>query len=103
MFIAGTTSFYHYYDLPPYLFGVSPLIDQQISGIVMGSVGEATSLVTISFYFLMLDRDDSPRARQAGRSAALPPLASALSWILVAAFVLFAGIAFGLSLPRAGL
>jgi hypothetical protein len=69
----------------------------------MGSVGEATSIVTISILFFMLDSDDLWRSRPSTNAAALPPLAGTFGWLLVAAFVLFAGVAFGLSLPRAGI
>lgn len=55
--------FYHEQTEP--LWGVSPLTDQQVAGVIMGSLGEAASFIAFSLIFvrfLLSDQPDSPSA-----------------------------------------
>jgi putative membrane protein len=49
---------YDYYESTPRVWGMSALIDQQIAGIIMGSLGEFASFGAMTLLFLrFLDRD----------------------------------------------
>lgn len=96
LFIASNGIVYPYYGLPPYLFGVSPISDQQVSGLVMGVVGEATSFITISVFFFRLGEDDTPTPA-AAQIATRSPLNGNFGWLLLGSFAVFVGAIFGLS------
>jgi putative membrane protein len=54
---------YAFYEPPPHLWGISPLADQQVAGIIMGALGEAASFVAITFlFFRFLDREEAQAA-----------------------------------------
>jgi len=42
---------YDYYAVGPQLWGVDPLTDQQLSGVIMGGLGEITSFIAFSLLF----------------------------------------------------
>lgn len=62
---------YDYYEQGARLWGVSPLTDQQVAGIIMGSLGEAASFIAMSLlFFRFLDREEtSSDATRAGRGS----------------------------------
>jgi cytochrome c oxidase assembly factor CtaG len=71
LFIASNTVVYPYYVQAVPLWGISPIEDQQIAGLVMGVLGELASFIAISLLFLrFLDRDEQAQeANQAARAA----------------------------------
>jgi putative membrane protein len=63
LLLASGSAVYDYYETAPRLWGVSPLIDQQIAGVIMGALGEAASFVAITFlFFRFLDREEAAEA-----------------------------------------
>ena len=63
LLVSSGTVIYDFYDSPAGLWGLSPLADQQIAGVIMGALGEAASFVAISYLFLRyLDREGAPEA-----------------------------------------
>jgi putative membrane protein len=59
MFFASGGVIYDYYDRPDLLWGVDPMDDQQIAGLIMGALGEAASFVAITWlFFRYLDREE---------------------------------------------
>ena len=60
LLIASNSVVYSFYASGPYLWGISPLSDQQVGGLIMGGLGEAASLVAIGLlFFRFLDRESS--------------------------------------------
>lgn len=69
LILASQTVVYDFYDSESPLWGVSPLADQQIAGVVMGSLGHlATGVALTILFFRVLGRDEAaaPRPRPAG-------------------------------------
>lgn len=65
LLLASNNVVYSYYNLPPYLWGISPLPDQQIAGLIMGALGEAAAFVAITLlFFRFLDRDQEREIEQ---------------------------------------
>jgi len=59
MFFASGGVIYNYYDQTDQLWGVAPMDDQQIAGLVMGALGETASFVAITWlFFRFLDREE---------------------------------------------
>jgi len=59
LLIASGSAVYGYYEVAPRLWGISPLIDQQIAGIIMGALGEAAAFIAITFlFFRFLDHEE---------------------------------------------
>ncbi|MPZ48798.1 MAG: hypothetical protein GEU75_05700 [Dehalococcoidia bacterium] len=70
LLLASGTVVYGYYENPPHLWGIDPLIDQQIAGVIMGALGEAASFVAITFlFFRFLDHEEE----QPGPPASVAP------------------------------
>lgn len=60
LLIATNTVVYGYYATGPDLWGISPITDQQVAGIIMGALGESASFIAISLLFMRyLDRDEA--------------------------------------------
>jgi putative membrane protein len=63
LFFAAGSPVYDYYAAGERLWGISPLIDQQLAGLVMGALGEAAGFVAITVLFLrFLDREEAEAA-----------------------------------------
>jgi putative membrane protein len=70
LFFASNGVIYDYYEQPDRLWGISPMDDQQIAGLVMGALGEAASFAAITLlFFRFLDREEA-EARTQGRADA---------------------------------
>jgi cytochrome c oxidase assembly factor CtaG len=70
LFFASNGVIYDYYEQPTRLWGISPMDDQQIAGLVMGALGEAASFAAITLlFFRFLDREEA-EARTQGRADA---------------------------------
>jgi putative membrane protein len=62
---------YDYYETAPGLWGISPIADQQVAGVIMGALGELASFLAITFlFFRFLDRDEAEAAPRPGTTAA---------------------------------
>jgi putative membrane protein len=71
LLLSSESIIYDFYaDQPERLWGVSALIDQQMAGVVMGSVGEIASFIAFSLIFIKFLLTDEPEPRPA--SAAVP-------------------------------
>ena len=54
-----SSRFYDYYDRPDLLWGVDPMDDQQVAGLIMGALGELASFVAITWlFFRYLEREE---------------------------------------------
>ena len=63
LLLSSANVIYGYYAAPPHLWGVSPIIDQQIAGLIMGALGEAASFIAVSLIFLrFIDREEPAEA-----------------------------------------
>jgi putative membrane protein len=63
MFFASGNVIYDYYDRPNPLWGVDPMDDQQVAGLVMGALGEAASFAAITWlFFRFLEREEQQAA-----------------------------------------
>lgn len=51
LLVSSSAVIYDFYARAPKLWGVSPLIDQQVAGVIMGSLGEAASFIAFSLLF----------------------------------------------------
>ncbi len=76
LLLSSETVIYDFYQTQPrQLWGVSPLADQQVAGVIMGSLGEAASFIAFSLIFVkyLLDSEAEPgppeRATPVKRSA----------------------------------
>jgi putative membrane protein len=75
LLLSSQTIIYDYYETQPArLWGVSALEDQQVAGVIMGSLGEAASFVAFSLIFvrfLLSDEgeEQAPAPRRADRPA----------------------------------
>jgi cytochrome c oxidase assembly factor CtaG len=58
-----------YADQPERLWGISPLVDQQMAGVVMGSVGEVASFVAFSLIFIKFLLADEPEPIKSASAA----------------------------------
>jgi putative membrane protein len=59
MFFASGGVIYDYYDRPDPYWGVDPMDDQQIAGLIMGALGEAASFAAITWlFFRYLEREE---------------------------------------------
>lgn len=59
MFFASGNVIYDYYVRPDPLWGVDPMDDQQVAGLIMGALGEFASFVAITWlFFRFLDREE---------------------------------------------
>jgi putative membrane protein len=54
LFFASTDVLYDSYESGPGLWGISPLTDQQVAGLIMGVVGETASFIAFTYLFLRL-------------------------------------------------
>lgn len=54
LFFASPDVLYSNYETGPGLWGISPLTDQQVAGLVMGVVGETASFIAFTYLFLRL-------------------------------------------------
>jgi cytochrome c oxidase assembly factor CtaG len=60
LLLASSSVVYGFYDQPPYLWGIEPLADQQVAGLIMGALGEAAGFVAISLlFFRYLGREET--------------------------------------------
>ncbi|MPZ22694.1 MAG: hypothetical protein GEU28_03945 [Dehalococcoidia bacterium] len=52
---------YAHYETAPRLWGISPMADQQVAGLVMGGLGETASFVAFTYFFArLMAESDSP-------------------------------------------
>jgi len=51
LLLSAQSVVYGFYATGPRLWGVDPLTDQQVAGVIMGSLGEITSFVAFSLLF----------------------------------------------------
>ena len=59
MFFASGGVIYDYYDKPDPFWGIDPMDDQQIAGLIMGALGEAAGFVAITWlFFRFLEREE---------------------------------------------
>jgi len=76
MFFASGGVIYDYYERPDPLWGINPMDDQQVAGLIMGALGESASFVAITLlFFRFLDREEQEAAGAAppGRPADAGP------------------------------
>jgi cytochrome c oxidase assembly factor CtaG len=67
LFVASGSVIYDYYDHSLGLWGLPPLEDQQIAGLIMGGLGEVASFVGITWlFFRYLDREGTEASPQPG-------------------------------------
>ena len=60
LLLASNTVVYEYYNPEPHLWGLSPLPDQQIGGLIMGGLGQVAAFVAITLlFFRYLDQEDA--------------------------------------------
>jgi putative membrane protein len=60
LLLASGTVVYRYYGDGPYLWGIDPLPDQQVAGLIMGALGQFAAFVAITLlFFRFLDREES--------------------------------------------
>jgi putative membrane protein len=65
LLLASGNVVYGYYEAPPYLWGIKPMPDQQVGGLIMGALGEAAAFVAITLlFFRFLDRDQERETSQ---------------------------------------
>ncbi len=57
--LASPALLYPHYGQTPRLWGISPLTDQQLAGLVMGALGEAGSFIAFSLLFLRFVDEES--------------------------------------------
>jgi putative membrane protein len=70
LLVSSQTVIYDFYEnQPSRLWGVSPMADQQVAGIIMGSLGEAASFIAFSLIFLRYFLSDEPDASGAPGAA----------------------------------
>jgi cytochrome c oxidase assembly factor CtaG len=68
LFFASNDVIYDYYEQPTRLWGISPMDDQQIAGLVMGALGEAASFAAITLlFFRFLEKEEAEARSQGGR------------------------------------
>lgn len=68
LFFASGDVIYSHYDTADRLWGISPMDDQQVGGLVMGALGEAASLVAVTLlFFRFLDREEQAQAAAQGQ------------------------------------
>jgi putative membrane protein len=71
LLVSSSTVVYGYYEAAQPIWGMSPLIDQQIAGIIMGGLGELASFAALTLIFLrFLDRDQQENDQALGRGPA---------------------------------
>ena len=64
---------YSHYESTPRMWGISPLTDQQLAGLIMGVFGETASFVAFTYFFYRLmeegdaDEEEALRAMAAGQ------------------------------------
>jgi cytochrome c oxidase assembly factor CtaG len=64
MLLASGSVLYSYYEGAGGVWGISPLADQQIAGLIMGVLGQAASAIAATLlFFRFLDREEAPRQR----------------------------------------
>ena len=74
MFFASGGVIYDYYDRPDPLWGVDPMDDQQVAGLIMGALGEAASFAAITWlFFRFLEREEQVAAGPPRRPADAGP------------------------------
>lgn len=54
LFFASPDVLYESYESGPGLWGISPLTDQQVAGLIMGVVGETASFIAFTYLFVRL-------------------------------------------------
>jgi putative membrane protein len=74
LFFASGSVIYPYYEPEPHLWGISPLDDQQVAGLIMGGLGEFASFVAVTLLFLRFLERDEAQAVSAQEAAAAGPL-----------------------------
>ena len=64
LLLASNGVVYEYYNPEPHLWGIAPLPDQQVGGLIMGGLGQLAAFVAITLlFFRYLDQEDA-RERQ---------------------------------------
>jgi cytochrome c oxidase assembly factor CtaG len=64
LLLASNTVVYQYYNPEPHLWGLAPLPDQQIGGLIMGGLGQLATFVAISLlFFRYLDQEEARERR----------------------------------------
>jgi cytochrome c oxidase assembly factor CtaG len=71
LFALAPTAFYSFYVHAPRLWGLSPLTDQQIGGVLMLGLGNIVYFVAITLIFMRLLGDTAHDEEEAARLAAL--------------------------------
>lgn len=60
LLLASNTVVYSYYNPEPHLWGISPVPDQQVGGLIMGGLGQLAAFVAITLlFFRYLDQEES--------------------------------------------
>jgi putative membrane protein len=60
LLLASNTVVYAYYNPEPHLWGLAPVEDQQIGGLIMGGLGQIAAFVAITLlFFRYLDQEES--------------------------------------------
>jgi putative membrane protein len=62
LLISSQSVLYPSYDAAERLWGISAISDQQIAGVIMGSLGEAASFIAFTLLFLKLVREEEESA-----------------------------------------
>lgn len=71
LLVASGNVVYDFYAAAPRQWGISPIADQQVAGMIMGALGEAASFVAITLlFFRYLDREEAPASPSARPGAA---------------------------------
>jgi putative membrane protein len=67
LLLASSSVVYDFYETTPGLWGISPIADQQIAGLIMGALGEAASFIAFSLLFVryLVQEDKSADERLA--------------------------------------
>jgi putative membrane protein len=69
LLIASGTVVYSFYSTSQGLWGISPINDQQIAGLIMGALGEIAGFIAITLlFFRFLDREEASEPPPAPRS-----------------------------------
>lgn len=66
LLISAPDVLYGFYETAEPLWGISPLTDQQIAGVIMGSLGEAASFVAFTVLFFKLMSEEEKVAPRSG-------------------------------------
>jgi cytochrome c oxidase assembly factor CtaG len=67
LLIATNTVVYSHYETTQMLFGLTPIVDQQVAGIIMGALGEFAGFIAITWFFFRYIDADGEDEPQRGR------------------------------------